>query len=237
MADYAFSFVQASPLLRKYQVNATTSTAGVILRAPGANNAGVVLATTTSAADAVGLNLDTATYVTAQQSGSSAERTVTLIVDPMAVYRFKLSGAATENTALTVRDVTTASTDGLAVITGDDWSSPTMDEGVVWGYDGANAGQFRKITSVDTTTATVTVAFDNDTVVGDNFAYAPIWPLGTATVTFSTALTQVRQDAAVATNTAAMRCVGGEFRDVSLDGRTNSFVYLMCNDHIFNTPT
>ena len=147
--EYAYSLTGNSvPVMKKYQVAATVANVGVPLLIPAAGGAGLATSTTTSAANMVGCTLDTATYVTAQQTdGTSAEREVTMIVNPDAVWRIKLSGGATEDTALTLYDVTTASTDGLAITTGDAWNSPTYDEGVVWGYDGANAGSFRKITS------------------------------------------------------------------------------------------
>lgn len=223
----------SAPLVKKYQVNATVSRAGVPLVIPGAGNAGLVLATTTGAADMAGVNLDTATYVTAQQTdGSSAEREVSVIINPDAMWRMLMSGGATENTALTLYDVTTASTDGLSVTTGDDWTIPQFDEGWIWGYDGANAGQGRKITSTSSTAATVTVAFDRDTVVGDNFLRAPYSPVQGATIQLTTNLTQADASIAVATG-AGFKTVELILNDVSNDGRNNSYVVAVPTDHVW----
>lgn len=236
--ELAYTMGGAAPLLKKYQVNATTARAGVPLVIPGAGNAGLVLATTTGAADMVGVNIDSATYVTAQQTdGTSAEREVTVIINPDAVWRMKMSGGATEDTALALQTVTTASSDGLAVTTAAEWSSPTFDEGVVWGYEGANAGAFRKITSVSSTAGTVTVAFDRDTVVGDTFLRAPYWYIQGITIQLTTLLTQADASIAVATG-AGFKTVEMILNDISDSGRTNSFVFAVPTDHVFGVrPT
>lgn len=231
--ELAYTMSGAAPLMKKFQVNATVARAGVPLVIPGAGNAGVVLATTTGAADMVGVNLDTATYVTAQQTdGSSAERKITLVVNPDAVWRMLMSGGATENTALTLQTVTTAATDGLSVTTAAEWSNPTFDEGFVWGYDGANAGQARKITSVSSTAGTVTVAFDQDTDVGDNFLRCPYSPIQGTTIQLTTLLTQANASIAVGTG-AQFKTVELLLRDINNEGRTNSYVLAVSGDHVW----
>lgn len=232
--EYAYSLCgHSAPVFKRYQVNASVARVGVPLVIPGANNAGIVLATTTGAADMVGCNIDTATYVTAQQTdGTSAERTVGVIVNPDAVWKVKLSGGATEDTALALQAVTTASTDGLDITTGATWTGTEFDEGVVWGYDGANAGQYRKITSTSSTAGTVTVAFNYDTAVGDNFLRAPYWPIQTITVQLTTLLTQA--DASIAVGTGAgFKVVEMELKDSSDSGRTNSYIYMVPTDHVW----
>lgn len=232
--EVAYLLNGGAPRIKKYPVAATMANVGALTAASTAGEAGIALATTTSAADAIGPTLDTATYVTAQQTdGTSAERLVTVVINPDAVYRMLISGGATDGTALTQYDVTTASAAGTAVTTGDDFSSPQMDEGVIWGYSGANAGQKRKITSTSTTAATVTVAFDQDTVVGDNFLVAPYWFFQTSTIQLTTNLTQADGSIAVGT--------GGEFtvvdlllRDQTDSGTTNSFVLAAPIDHALN---
>lgn len=229
--EAAYAISGSKHHIKKYQIAATVANAGVPLLIPASSGAGVVLATTTGAADMIGCNLDTATYVTAQQTdGTSAERTVSIVVNSDMVYKALLSGGATEGTALTLYDVTTASATGLAITTGDDWSSPQFDEGVVWGYDGANPGQFRKITSTSTTAATVTVPFDYDTVVGDNFLRAPFWHTGTTTAQLTTNLYQV--DASIAVGTGAQfECIELVLNDLNDSGRTNSYVFLVSRSH------
>src|SRR3990167_6635677 len=225
----------AAVVLKKIQASVTQSVVGVPQISSAGNAAGITIATTTSLAEAVGINYDTATYVTAQQTdGTSAERVLTVSINPDQMVRAFFSGSASTGAALTIRDVSTASTAGTAITTGDDWSSPTMDEGAVWGYDGANVGQLRKITSVSTTAATVTVPFDYDTVVGDNFLYAPVFPFRRGTVTLTTALTQVRQDIATATNTGAFQCIELFAGDIGAEGRTTSYMIGVFQNHILH---
>lgn len=232
--ELAYTVSGAAPLMKKFQVNATVARAGVPLLVPGAGNAGVVLGTTAGATDLVGVNLDTATYVTAQQTdGSSAARMISVIINPDAVWRLLMSGGATENTALALQTITTASTDGLTLTTAAEWSNPTYDEGYSWGYDGANAGAARKITSVSATAGTLTVAYDQDTVVGDNFLRCPYSPMQTVTIQLSTLLTQA--DASIAVGTGApFRVTDLILRDINGEGRTNSFVLGISNSHALN---
>ena len=224
-----------APVIKKYQVNATVSDVGIPLLAGAAGEAGLDLPTITNAADMVGLNYDTATFVTAQQTdGSSAERTVAVVINPDVIIEGRISGSATSGTQLTLRDVTTASATGLVVTTGDDWSSPTLDEGAIWGFDGANLGQLRKITSVSTTVATVTVAFDQDTVVGDNFLFAPFWPFDSVAVTLTSDFTEIDGSAAVNASGAELLPIEIIANDLGSEGRLTSQVLLVPGDHFLN---
>lgn len=234
--DYAYSLNGGAPLAMKFQVNETLANAGIVVLEPAAGTAGVAISTTTSWANAVGVTLDTATYVTAQQTdGTSAEREVNVIISTDAVFRALMSGGATEGTALTLYDVTTASTTGLDIVTGDDFSN--WDEGVIWAYDGANVGQKRRITVGDATDASVTVAFDQDTVVGDNFMVAPYWFLGDAqTVQPTTNLYQADTSIVVGTGGAA-KVIDMELRDLSGEGRTKSQVLFILDDHALREST
>lgn len=230
---FAYAWSGATPHIKKYQIAATSSVIGVPKLIPAADGAGVAVATTTSLADMVGITLDTATYVTAQQTdGTSAERLVSLIVNPDAVYWALMSQGATLGTALTLRAVTTASADGLAVTTAESWTATEYDEGVVWGYDGANVGQARKITSTSATAGTVTVPFDYDTVVGDNFIRAPWWPPQTLTMQLTTNLDGA--DASIAVGTGAQaKAVELVLGNLSNSGRTDSWVIWVPTDHVF----
>ena len=236
--ELAYTLSGAAPTIKRYQVAATNTTLGVPYLVTAANGTGIVLATTTGATDAIGVNVDAAgTYVTAQQSDASdTARTTGIIINPDAVYRLLMSGGATNGTALTLYDVTTASTDGLAVTTGDDWGSPEWDEGSVWGYDGANAGKLRKVTSSSSTAATVIVAFPYDTAVGDNFLRAPYTPTQTETVQLTTTLDQADASIAVATG-APFKVVELKVADIGGEGRTNSYVLAMLQDHWFGIST
>ncbi len=223
----------STPIIKKYQVAASNTVLGVpYLRAAGA---GIVLGTTTGAANAIGSNIDAAgTYVTSQQTDNSdTARLTSIIVNPGAVFRFLMSGGATEGTALSPRTVTTASTTGLTVTTSAfDWSSPQFDEGTIWGYDGANAGKVRHIDSTSSTSASVIVAFPLDTVVGDRFLGTPYTPGQTITLQFTTNLYQA--DASIAVGTGApMDIVELICNDIAGNGTTASYVYAMFQDHIF----
>lgn len=223
----------STAVIKRYQVAATNTTVGMPFLVPAANGAGIVVATTTSTAKSVGVNVDTAgTYVTAQQSDNSdTARTCGIIVNPFAVYRLLLSGGATEGTALQIFTATSGGSDGLTVVMDDSVASPQMDEGTLFGYSGTNIGVARKITSTSTTTATVTVAFPRDAVAGDEFLIAPYNPLQGITLQLTTLLTQADASIAVGTG-AAFKTVELEFRDKSAEGRSNSYVYAVLANQV-----
>lgn len=239
-----YDYYGSVPILKKFQYGVTLSQVGIPFTVPAANTAGVVIGTTTGATDLVGMSADKgsvaitgaaqSTYSTTQGVGnSSAERVVTLIVNPFAVWSAKMSGGATEDTALSAQTVTTASAGGTAVTTATSWTSTEFDEGSTWGYTGANAGRFRKITSTSSTAGTVTIPFDVATAVGDVFLRAPYWPMQTVTVQFTTNLYQA--DASIAVGTGApFRVVELRLRDSTDAGNTNSFVLFVSNSHALN---
>jgi len=231
--EFAGLLCGAAPVIKKFQVAANVSVLGIPLTAAADATAGLALGTTTAINDMVGCNVDLATYGTAQVAGGSPEALVSVIINPDAIWKIFMSGGATAGTAETLRTVSTASTDGLSVTTGTDWSSPSLDEGHIWGVTGANAGQARKITSVSGTAATVTVAFASDTAVGDTFGYAPISPATLQTVTLTSNLAEFRQDVAVATNTAEIICI--ELRPNNwVGGIGRPFILAVARDHILN---
>lgn len=231
--EFSYTINGGAPLRKLYQTAVSSTAIGQPWLIPAADTAGLAIGTTTSAADMVGVNLNSATYVTAQTTdGTSTQRRLDLIVNPDAVWRMKLSGGATEDTALALQTVTTASATGTAITTGTTWTGTEFDEGVVWGYEGANAGAYRKITSTSSTAGTVTVAFDRDTAVGDTFLRAPYWPIQGLTIQLTTLLTQA--DASIAVGTGAQfKTVELELRDITDSGRTNSYVLAVATDHVF----
>ena len=230
--NFAGLLCGAAPVIKRYQISASVTVLGVPFVTSAAGAAGLSAATTTAITDMVGCNLDLATYATAQ-GVNSPEALCSIIINPDAIWQIFMSGGATAGTAETLRAVTTASTDGLAVTTNTDWSSPTLDEATVWGVTGANAGEVRKITSVSTTAATVTVAFPRDTVVGDQFGYAPVQPHTLQTLTLTSDLSEFRQDVAVATNTARFVCI--ELRPNNwVAGSDRPYILAVARDHILN---
>jgi hypothetical protein len=236
--DYAKSMSGVAPFKMGFQINETLANGGIPVLEPPGNGAGVAISTTTSWAKAVGVTLDAGTYVAAQQTdGTSAEREVTVIINPDAIFRALMSGGATEGTALTLYPITSEASDGLTLTTSSiaDWSSPQFDEGVAWFYDGVNAGQKRRVTSVSSSVATVTVPFDNGTVNGDNVLRAPYWFLGDAqTIQTTTNLYQANVAIAVATGGTA-KIIDMELRDQADDGRSKSFVLFLFDDHALKT--
>lgn len=234
--EYAYMLGGGAPLAIKYQVNETLANGGIPVLAPGAGNAGVQISTTTSFANAVGVTLDTATYVTAQQTdGTSAEREVTVIISPQAVFRALMSGGAAEGTALTRYPVTTASATGLVVTTASiaNWASPAFDESCVWFDDGPNVGQKRKVTSVSGTAATVTVAFDQDTVVGDNALRAPYWFMDDTAKTLQPTTNLYQADASIAVGTGG----AAKIIDMELNSTDDSYVLFIFDDHALRETT
>ena len=76
----------------------------------------------------------------------------------------------------------------------------------------------------------MTVAFPNDTAVGDNFLRCPYSPMQTVTVQLTTNLTQA--DASIAVGTGApFRVVELILNDVGGEGRTRSYVEFVSNSH------
>lgn len=222
-----------APVIKEYAIGASARR-GIPVLIPASSGAGLVNATTTGCDNMVGITMAAGTYATAQSGVADVEGTVKVCVNPDAIIEVKLSGGATEDTALTLYDVTSANTDGLRITTGDDFSSPTYDEGIAWGYDGRNVGVQRKITAVNTTYFDVVVAFPLDSVVGDNYCVAPIYPTQVNTITLTTLLTQARADVAVATNTCALRCMQtkGLLRAGGDNGRSRSSAYFISGNHI-----
>ena len=234
--EFAYLIGGGAPIVKKYQIGEAMATAGVPVIAEAAQaTAGLALASTTGAANMVGVTLDTQdTLVTAQQTDNSdPARVVSVIINSDAVWKAKLSGGAGTDTALTLFDVTTASTDGLDVTTGDDWNGVDFDGGVTWGFDGANTGIVRRISATSATAATLIVAFPNDSAVGDNFLRAGPTEGQDEGVALTTALSQVNAETAHVTGNDNFRVVEGIYGDLSDAGQTNSFVFLIGLDHLY----
>lgn len=219
----------STPFMKKYQVAATNTTLGVpYLQNAGSGGTGIVLATTTGAADALGVNVDTAgTYVTAQQSDNSdTQRLTTVIVNPHAVYRALLSGGATSGTALTLYTAASGGSDGLTIVMDVSVASPDKDETYFFCLSGTNAGKARKCTSTSSTTATFIVAWPLDAVAGDTFISSGMTPSQTAALTLTSDLTQIEAD--LAPTGAAFNVVEQIF-----NGRSNSYGLISFGDHTF----
>lgn len=226
-----------APVIMPYQVGATVSNVGVpLLSLTAAGDSGLIACTTTGAANMVGISLDTATYVITQQTALDAERLVKVDIRPDAVYKVRLSNDGTTGTAQANHAVTTASAAGTVVTTSAfDWNGTDLDEGTVWCYSGANIGQVRKITSTSSTSATVTVPFENDTVVGDNFRHANFHPLDaqSETVTLTSDFLELDCSVATATNGAEFNCIQIIVSTVN-DSSGDAYALLISDDHALN---
>lgn len=219
--------------IRKYQVAATNTTIGMPFLVPAADGSGLVVATTTGAAKAVGVNVDQAgTYVTAQQSdNSNTERLTSIILNPFAVYRLPMSGGATEGTALQKFTASSGGADGLTIVMDDSVASPQMDEGTCLCLSGANVGLARKITSTSTTTATFTVAWPNDVAANDTFMIAPYNLLQGITLQLTNLLTQADASIAVGTG-AAFKTIEFVWPKGGDGARSSSYVLAMLANHV-----
>ena len=231
--DYAYMLGGGAPLFMKFASGDTHSDPGVITTAPGANQAGVMISTTTTMTDAIGVSLDTATYVTAQQTdGTSAERLLTVLISPDACFRALMSGGAAEGTALTEYTVSAATSDGLDVTdTSLTWTNPAWDEGSIFFTSGVNQGQLRKVTATPgSNEATIATAFDNDHGVGDTFMRMPWWTLDATSDALQTTTNLYQADATIAVGT------GGDVKiiDMEMNGTTDSFVIFTLDDHALN---
>lgn len=234
--EFAYSLDGNSvPVMKRYQVGATNTVIGRYYVKCADGEVGITLGSTTNATDLIGVNVDAAgTYAAGQNSdGSDNAKYTTVIINPLAVYRARLSGGATDGTALTARTVTTASTDGLTVThSGYDSSSPDLDEGVIWGYTGANSGVYRKITATANGTTTVILAFPRDDAVGDTYLLAPIYPTRSIVAQTTTNNTEIDATAAISGD-VEMVVTEMLLNDSSNRGTTNSYAYIQFADHLF----
>lgn len=224
----------SSPVVKRYKASATGYVAGlIVLRSAGNASGQMSTSTTTSAADAIGILLDTGdkggesvTYSTTQ---GADEAVYGVIVNPDAILRKQMVTGAT-GTAITGDTIVTASSNGLTWVGGTSVASPDMDEGIVWYTSGANVGRSRKITSTGATvTGTVIVPFAAN-AVGDTLCYAGI-NIGLTGVTLTTNLLRVRTDIAVSTG-AALTCI-----DLKLAGVNDSYADFILADNVWTTST
>lgn len=222
----------SAPIIQKMQIREAMATAGVGVEVGADNGSGVSLVETNTAVDSLGFTLDTqATLVTAQQSDNSdPERQVSVIINPLAVWRGLMTQGTTNNTALTLQTENTGSTTGLIVTSGNDFSF--ADESTIWGFSGANAGVVRKISVGDATNADVTVAFPFDISVGDTFIAINVSPMRRSQVFLSASLDQVDISQSVAT-AESYQPINIIARDQAEDGRTNSWVEFVARDHCY----
>lgn len=220
-----------TPILKKLQIGEALSLAGLPLIASALADAdGVMRASTTAAAEAIGISLDAQpTRNTAQQTGDADPAVyVTVNVRPDQIVTGRLSGGATAGTALPEFTNSVASTNGLLITAA---FGTAYDDGYAWGATGANAGRLRKIQGAVDTTATPIIAFPSDIAVGDLFYAATFGPYEDAGIQLTSNLAEI--------NAAGDNQSGTNFRCMALrqlakaaGGALGSFAELIFTDHI-----
>jgi hypothetical protein len=221
-----------TPILQKVQIGEALPLAGVPLIASALADAdGVMRASTTAAAEAIGISYDAQpTRNTAQQTGDADPAVyVTVNVRPDQIVRGRLSGGATAGTALPEFTNTVASTNGLLITAA---FGTAYDDGYAYGATGANAGRLRKIQGAVNTTATPIVAFPSDIAVGDIFYALTFGHLEDAGVQLTTGVTEIDAtgDNQSGTN---FRCRALALLPKAQGGALNSYADLVFVDHLF----
>ena len=233
--NLAYVLSGGAPVLKRYKIGASAAAGIPVVETSGA---GIANATTTAITDAVGVTVDASTYTTTQAT-SMVEGVATVIINPDAVYRAKMVSAATGHTQLNLTTNSSANSAGttITITTGDAApNSPEMSGGTAIGVSGNNKGVSRVITSTGATSATVTVPFPYTIAAGDTFVLIP-WSapgVSNVTTTLSTDLTEVRGDQA-ASSTALINVVDLEIDSEAV--RSNSFLHLLIQDHMFGQTT
>ena len=222
-----------SATTRKYKIGASIANAGIPVID---GTAGVIPCTTTDGADTPGLGLDTATYSTTQATvlAAGGEAFVTVATNPLSLVKARLSGAATDGTALTTVTNTSASAGGTTV-TSASVGTASSATGTVWCISGANVGQSRIITTFNSgASVVVTVPFTRAIAVGDVFLWAPMAPepgAGCGNAQATTLFTEI--DASIVAGTGLVVTTYG----LEMNGISDSYVLFLLQDHLFNVAT
>lgn len=221
-------------VMKRYIATATVVNAGVpfISTADGGTNIGEVLAMTTSTAltqGNIGLGVDTTGTVAAAITDTN-DVLVTIAVNPDLIIRAKMNNGSTEDTALTIVTVTSASATGIVL-----GGYTSLAGESVWGYDGANKGQLRKF---DDTSGGVGISFANAIANGDRFLTAAgnrcmTLAAGNPFPDITTLLTQMDVDTAGTADNDNFTIMDGQFGTEDDDGENNSFYHLIQNRHAF----
>ena len=243
--NLAYTIGGSAPVKKRYKLGVTITTAvGVPIMIGTTANAGVIFlaATAISAVtDCVGVSLDTGVYSTSQ---GDAEGLITVIINPDAAWRMRMSANATAGTQLTLTTNDVAETAGTVIDktgatgAGDpDPNSPDMIEGTAVCVSGNNKGQSRHIVTTGATTATVTVPFLNDILSGDEFILVP-WSVENAVsnlVWLTANLTECRQGIAAGSVGVIMSILDmdWDYADTG-SARRNSYLHALISDSVFN---
>ena len=252
MANLGFIMSGAGPIIKKYFVAAGTpdfTVAGAPAVCAAATSAGVLPQAVATVGINLGISLDTAVYTTSQATVlSDGPGVISLVVNPDAVYRLRMSGTAAAGGTLPLVTNSAASAGGtvVTITTGDiDPSSPTMVNGTMICLTGSNAGLRRRVTSVAATTMTTLVPFPRAIASGDTFTVVPYFPGGLAgtgvngdnlTLTTAPGTNNTEADATAASTAAGVRY--GHV-DIQYDhagpsnGRADGFLYASPTIHLY----
>ena len=223
--------------LMDFKISATVIEGqAVIADVAGTGGGEITDSTTTSLVDMVGSVAGASSFnkhgggagtLTYSATQGDTEGLVRVYITPDIIYDALMSGGATNNTALANVAASAASANGTTVT---NTSSPaaSMDDGIVWGVAGGNAGRSRKITTYTASTSLVVTVPFGAIAIGDTFCVAPYLPCTCAAIQLSTTLDQA--DASIVVGT------GGTARvvEVVLNGRSDSHVRFVSRDHVFN---
>lgn len=230
--EFMGTFSGSSPVIKKYKASAAQAVGTIVLQSAGGDPGQMTTCSTTGFANSLGLCIDNGLYEGASIAYSTTqgqpEAVWGVIVNPDMILRALMVTGAT-GTSITSDTIATATANGTTTVGGTSVASPSMDEGLVWYLSGANVGKSRKIVSVSSVTATVTVPFAAN-AVGDTFCYCGL-NVGMIGVTTTTDLKNIRTDIASATGGAAT------VLDVELAGVGDSYVHLVLADNVFNMNT
>jgi hypothetical protein len=198
----------------------------------------VTVCTTTAAADSLGLAVGTGTYITTTNSANLPEATIEVDINPFQIIEAVMCGGATDGTALSILTNTSAETNGTVLTA--TIQSNDIDGGTLWRYSNGVGGESRTITThTSTTSLTVTVPFQQDIALSDQFLVCP-WSEtgngaagndGSSQVQLTTTLLQA--DATSASGTG----IKGQVVELILRGTLDSAVRFILGDNVFNGAT
>lgn len=220
-------------LVRKLQAGVTVASGGITLACPleAGTDIGMVqpILASTAAQVQAGVSEDASGTIAA--TGVSREDIlVSVNVRPDAIIRGRMSGSSTAGTALTANPTTGASATGV-VTTG----VTTIDDGGVYGYDGANMGELRR---ADDNAGSLSMAMPSAIALGDNFLVGNGYPFSGAAAAagdnlffdFTTDLLEI--DAATDVGDMDNFVCFDMFVQVGDDALSGSYYELCYNDHM-----
>ena len=241
MSQLAYIMSGSKTRVQSLQAGETMATAGVPVIGMVANNDGIMLGGVATSVDAVGMTLDTATHATAQTATNTDPAAyVSVVTNADAVWQSRLSGTAASGGALVQYFNTIQSTNGLVVTPsltsgGAAVDCTAINDMVTFGYSGANAGILRRNEIDDATNVDHIVAFPFDIEVDDLFIFCAIsTACGIQAPRWTTTLDEMENMVTTTAVTAATwHAVDYVLNDIGNNGVLNSYVNVICADHIY----